>query len=58
MLVEKHVRYLGRWLESCRGLHLLESWELEAAGCTEHSRLPTPLHWHQQLLYLHEKEIC
>lgn len=30
------------------------SWEPEAADHTEHSRLPTLLHWHQPLLYLNK----
>lgn len=48
----KRFSYLGRWFESCRGLRSLGSWEPAAVGCTEHSRLPTPLRWHRLLLYL------
>lgn len=51
-LNEKRFSYLGRWFESCRELRLSGSWEPEAAGCTEHSRLPTLQRWHQLLLYL------
>lgn len=53
-LFEKHRGYLGRSFESCQERRLLGSWEPEAAGHTEHSRLPTLLHWHQLRLYLNK----